>query len=221
MSIRRVVLFLVSLPLSAQWFSVGAKGGLPLTATSDSARENSRYGGDTHFQLKRYTVGPSVEIGLPWHLSVEAAGLYKRARQDRFAGPAPSGSLLQQGTRAGIWEIPLLLKYRWPDHHPVAPFVSAGSTIRRVGDLEVDLITIPTFPGYPGTRSRLSIDSGEPLRYGATFGGGISWKLGMLRLEPEVRYTHWTSKHWMATQEQVEFLLGVAFPFGKSGDHVP
>jgi len=193
------------------------KGGLPLTSTADAVREDGRYGGDTRFHLKRYTAGAAVEIGLPWRLSVEANALYKHARQDRFAGPAPSAVLVQQGTRIDIWEIPLLLKYRWRAR-PVTPFAVAGATIRRVKDLDIDFISIPTFPGFPGTRLRYSAQSNEPLRYGETFGGGVAWKLGPLRVEPEIRYTYWTAKHWMATTEQVEFLIGVNVPLIRSGE---
>jgi hypothetical protein len=187
------------------------KGGLPLTATSDTGREVGRYTAQTSFQLKRYTVGPTVEIGLPWHLRLEADALYKHVRQDRFSGPAPSGTLIQQSTRAGIWEIPLLLKYRW-DLRGYRPFVTAGSTLRRVGELDIEIIQTPTFPGYQAMRYRHTVSSGEPVRVGVTLGGGLSWGLRVLRLEPELRYTHWTSKHWMATREQLEFLLGLRLP---------
>ena len=74
--------------MMSQRFSVGIKGGLPLTSMSDSGREGHRYGGETSFQMKRYTLGPTVEIGLPFRLRLEADALYKYARQDRFSGPA-------------------------------------------------------------------------------------------------------------------------------------
>jgi hypothetical protein len=201
------------LQMPAQWLAVGVKGGLPVTQTSDEGREAGRYGGQTQFQLKRYTLGPTVEIGLPWHFQFEVDALYKHARQDRFAGPAPSGSLTQQGARMSIWEIPLLLKYplkRGSWH----PFVVAGATLRHVGDQSVDLIIIPTFPGYPGIRQNLTY-SGDSLRYGISLGGGLSRKLGPLRIEPELRYTHWTAHRWMATTEQLEILIGITFPFGR------
>lgn len=198
----------------AQWFYVGVKGGLPLTSTSDTGLEGYRYGGQTSFQMKRYTVGSTVEIALPFGLRFEADALYKHARQDVFSGPAPSATLNQRATRMNIWEIPLLLKYQWKKHG-LQPFAAAGSTLRRIEDLNIDLISIPTVPNFPGTRQQFTISSGEPNRYGVTLGGRLTWKLRALRLEPELRYTHWTAKHWMATTEQLEFLLGVKFPVGR------
>jgi hypothetical protein len=173
----------------AQRVHVGIKGGLPLTSTSETGREVGRYGGQTNFQMKRYTVGPTIEVGLPFGLGLEANALYKHARQDRFSGPAPTGTLTQQATRMDIWEIPLLLKYQWKTRG-LQPFAAAGSTLRRIEDLDIDLISIPTFPNFPGTRERFTVSSGEPIRYGVTLGGGLTWKLRFLRLEPELRYTH-------------------------------
>ena len=195
----------------SQSFSVGVKGGVPLTSMSDSAREFGRYGGQTNFQMKRYGVGPTVEIGLPFRLRLEADALYRHARQDRLSGPAPYASLNQEGARIGIWEIPLLLKYQWQGRG-FQPFVVGGSTLRRVGDLDVDLIAIPAVPGYPGTRQHYTISADDSLRYGVTFGGGVSHKVGFMIVEPELRFTHWTSQHWMATTEQLEFLVGIKFP---------
>lgn len=159
-------------------------------------------------------MGPSIEIGLPLGFRLEADALYKHARQDRFSGPAPTATLDQQGTRLGIWEIPLLIKRRFSSRR-VQPFVVAGSTMRLIRDFDIDLLQIPTFPNFPAVRQRRTVSSGEPLRYGITAGGGLSWRAGVLRFDPELRYTHWTSHHWMATNEQVEFLLGVSFPAGR------
>jgi hypothetical protein len=197
-------------PVIGQQLSVGIKGGTPLTSTSDSVREVGRYGGETSFQLKRYTAGPYVEIGLPYRFRLEAGALYKYARQDRFSGPAPTGNLVQQGIRMNIWEFPLLLKYGWSTHGLQA-FVVGGCTVRRVEDLDIDHISIPTFPGFPGTRQQYTISSGEPLRYGVTLGAGVSRRLRFISFEPELRYTHWTAKRWMATTEQIELLLGLRF----------
>jgi hypothetical protein len=60
--------------------SLGIKGALPLTSTSDLMPEAGRRGGQTGFQLKRgYTAGVTVEIGLPFGLRFEADALYQHA----------------------------------------------------------------------------------------------------------------------------------------------
>jgi hypothetical protein len=200
--------------LPAQRISVAVKGGLPLTAVADTAQEAGRFGGQSSFQLKRYTFGPSVEVGLPLGFRAEVDALYKHARQDRFAGPAPGAVLTQEGRRMDIWEFPLLLKRPFGIRR-VQPYAVAGAALRRIAEFEVDRISIPTFPGFPSTREQFTTPSHEGVRAGIVAGGGLTWKLGPMRLEPELRYTHWTAKRWMATTEQVEFLLGVRFPLGK------
>jgi hypothetical protein len=209
------------LQMSAQSVAVGVKGGLPVTQTSDEGREAGRYGGQTQFQLKRYTLGPTIEIGLPWHFRIEADAMYKHARQDRFAGPAPYAVLTQEGARVNIWEVPLLLKYR-VQRGAWRPFAVAGANLRHVGDLSVDVISkIPVYDplvgiggNYLELRQSLTYP-GDSLRYGISLGGGLSRKLGPLRIEPELRYTHWTAHRWMATTEQLEILIGLTFPFGR------
>ena len=71
---------------------------------------------------------------------------------------------------------------------------------------------MPTFPGFPPARQHYEASTGEPVRCGITAGGGLSWRLGVLRVVPELRYTHWTSKHWLAVTNEVAFVLGLAFP---------
>jgi hypothetical protein len=109
--------------------------------------------------------------------------------------------------------IPALLKHRWAARR-TQPFITAGTTLRRTGDREVDLLTIPTFPNFPARRERYTVSAFEPVRVGLTIGAGTSWMLGPLRIEPELRHTHWTAKHWMATTEELQFFLGVALPLG-------
>jgi hypothetical protein len=197
---------------AAEWFSFGLKAGVPLTAVADSGRAGYRYSGDTTFHIKRYLIGPSVEVRLPWYFRLEADALYQHARQDAFFGPAPSATFDQYGTRMSIWEIPILLK-RTFGARALRPFAAAGPSLRRVKDLDVDLIRVPAppFPG-PGTRQHYQASTDEPVRWGITAGGGVSWRLRALRIEPELRYTHWTARHWMATTEQLSILLGLQFP---------
>jgi hypothetical protein len=68
---------------------------------------------------------------------------------------------------------------------------------------------------FPGTRAQFTVSSGEPLRFGATIGGGLSWRLRFESVEPELRYTHWTAKRWMATSDEIDVLFGITFPVGR------
>jgi hypothetical protein len=162
--------------------------------------------------MKRYTVGPTVEVRLPFGFRFEADALYRRVRQDTFAGPAPTGNITVTGMRSNVWEVPLLLKRPFVRERKLAPFVSGGATLRHIGDFAVDMLTIPTFPGFSAIRQQFTQASNEPVHAGITVAGGLRMKARFLRIEPELRYTHWTSKHLLATQEQLDLLVGFSFP---------
>lgn len=204
------VLLLGSTASFGQLVSVGVQGGIPISAVEDTGFSVGRYNSRTTFELKRYTVGPAVEVALPLRFRVESGALYKRVRLDRFSGPAPAG-YIAEGSRANVWEFPLLLKRRFTSAR-LAPFVALGSTFRRVGELSVDYLLVPPVPGYLAERQHYTADSDAGLRIGTTAAGGVSRRIGLFRVEPEIRYTHWTSQHYLPTTEQIEFLMSVAFP---------
>jgi hypothetical protein len=195
----------------AQWVSIGVKGGVPFTDVSDRTQPLGKYGGEASFSMKRYTFGPTLEVGLPLGFRIETGALVQRVRMDFFRGPAPTATLTIEGQRAWAWQIPVLLKRRILKN-TFAPYVSAGCTFRHIGNIESDLIVVPQIPGYPSQRTRNSAASGGPLAYGVTVAGGISLPPKIVRVEPEIRYTHWTSQRYLAGTEQVEFLIGVRWP---------
>jgi opacity protein-like surface antigen len=54
---------------------------------------------------------------------------------------------------------------------------------------------------------------------GLTFGGGVEFKFGHLRITPELRYTHWGSENFHdpinsllnTNKNQGDFMLGLTF----------
>jgi hypothetical protein len=198
--------------LSAQIFSFGAKGGLPLTAASDSQLEGNRsFEGTVDFVMPRYAFGPTVEAKLPFGFRVEVDGLYQHVRTTAASSSAyPFGALTFQSTTASAWEVPMLLKRRF-GHGLFTPYASAGATLRHIGDLSVnEWIIDPPVP-ISSPFMHTTVPSNEPIHAGITFAGGVSFKLRSLRFEPELRYTHWTSDRYLATTEQVDFLVGITF----------
>ncbi|MFN3325441.1 MAG: hypothetical protein ACK5AZ_18250 [Bryobacteraceae bacterium] len=168
--------------------------------------------------MKRYTFGPTIEAGLPFSFRLEVDALYKRIRFDLTAGPAPSAVIVQSGSRAHVWEFPLLLK-RQVSPRRWGIYAVAGATLRRIGDFQVDQLSIPTLPGYESTRKNFRRPSNTGIRSGVIVGAGISKGFSKVRIEPELRYTHWTSNHYLATTHQVEVLAGIRFPHRASGRH--
>ncbi len=202
-----------------QTVSIGVVGGVRTT--------DDLTGGGATSVSKRYVVGPSLEIGLPFRLAVEADALYRRAG---FQTSVSSGSYyVHADQHANLWEVPILLKYRIP--LPAAkPFLEAGYAIRVVGgsisSSNVENLPYPCGTGMGETCS--TYYSNWSTSHGLVVGGGVQFALGQLRLSPTVRYTHWTGSTvsgafagpkeifynippWQSNQNQVDVMLGVAW----------
>jgi hypothetical protein len=211
---RIVILFALPSLLSAQFFSFGVKGGLPVTAASDAGRLCGRFFcGTTDFLLNRYTVGPTIEIKLPWAVRLEVDGLYKHVREDAYGGPFPTSNYTFNTSHANIWEIPMLLKHRF-GKRALSPYAAVGGALRHIGDVREDFLSVPDFPGYPSQMTHFTRSPDPSLMSGWVVAGGVSVRTRFIRIEPELRFTHWTSSHFLATTEQVEFLVGFTFPWG-------
>lgn len=198
-----------------QTFSVGALGGLRGTDDLSS-------GGATSVS-KRYVAGPSLEVGLPLGLAIEADGLYRRMGFQTQASSGPYSTFATEN--ANVWEVPILLKWRVPSR-AVKPFVEAGYAPRIVAGSIVRHTTgvYPIAPGetFSGYYATWSNDNGF------VAGGGMEFALGRLRLSPTLRYTRWSGNmiygayggthelfynvpSWTSTQNQVDVLLGIAW----------
>jgi hypothetical protein len=196
-----------------QSISIGVIGGV--RTTDDLA------GGGATSVSKRYAVGPTLEVGLPFGLAVEADALYRRAG---FQVSASSGSYYIFGDeRANLWEVPILLKYRIP-LTAARPFLEAGYVSRVIAG-SVSRNTAQNLP--EGVVTYESYYSTWSNSHGLVVGGGVQFALGHLRLSPTVRYTYWTDSTftggslgpgsyfyappWQSNQNQVDVLLGVAW----------
>lgn len=193
--------------LFAQSVEFGIKGGLPISEVS-SVVPFGRGGGTT--TLNRYTLGPTVEITLPFRLAFEADLLYKRLHSAGAArlGPYPVFYATQQ---ANSWELPLLAKLRL-SRGPVSPYVVAGPSLHWIRAHTTTRTTILAGTSEATTSATTSEGFHQT---GVSAGGGIRLKLGILRLSPEVRYTHWPAKERdlnpFPIEHQAEFLLGITF----------
>jgi hypothetical protein len=154
---------------------------------------------------KDYIVGPKVELGLPFHLSVELDALY-RPLNFTSAAVNPDGSLNSVSPNTVVtWEFPILGKYRLP-LHGVEPFVEVGGSFRNSGNL----------------------NGASPSNHGFTLGAGVEGRLRKLRIAPRVRYTRWAAddlrcfvvprsrcsldiQQPLTLRNQAEFLVGFSF----------
>jgi hypothetical protein len=132
-------------------------------------------------------VGPSVEVGFGSRFGVEANALYSR-----FGVASNAGNV-----RGHSVEFPVLGKlYFGQQDAAVRPWVSGGFAFRNI---------------WFDDGRRFRVDSTEPA-VGAVFGGGVAFKLWVLKLAPEIRYTRWGGFNFPATNpDQVEALVGIRF----------
>ena len=186
--IRTLALICVaSAPLSAQ-IHLGVKAGAPLTdvTTVFSTGRNPVVNLPSH-----WTVGPMIELDLPLGLGVEFDALYRRVgyhTSSSLAGGGPEGDF-----KGGLWDFPLLAKYKFPGH-TFRPYLGLGWTYRRLGDL------------------LNSFSSGSN---GFVFAGGVRIDARLLKISPECRYTHWADKNagdnFRTNSNQAEILVGFTF----------
>lgn len=99
------------------------------------------------------------------------------------------------------FEFPILVKYRFPGLL-IHPFVDAGPSFNYVaksGSIDLRLHSSST---------------------GVAVGGGLEIKALIVRLSPELRYTHWRDRNvdlgpvnsgLSSSQNQLEFLVGITF----------
>jgi hypothetical protein len=197
--------------LHAQLVSVGVKAGVPVT---DVVEGNV----GVHSEARPYTVGPMVQLRLPFSFAVEVDALYKRTGYSSFAATTgAAGTALR--VRANSWEFPMLLKYYLPGYESrVRPYAEVGYVPRRISGVQANFSNLAT--GVTDTLNSASVLR-EDLTHGVAVGGGLEVRAGRLRVAPEVRYTHWGEQPFReilsrnalvrSVDNQFEFLLGIRF----------
>lgn len=205
---RLFVLFFVAVSLSAQPFYAGVKTGALLTSSTDTFRSTGRDGiTDTFLELHRYSVGPSFEAALPARLRVETGLLYRNfdaSQTTLFAGVTRTFTWLSDNR----WEVPLALRREFASG-AARPFAGAGGVWSHASR-SVRRETISTLQDPP-VRTAGQWSESDNL-FGWTGSAGVRFRLPAgLKITPEIRYTRWTAKRWLPSQNQVDFFLGIGF----------
>jgi hypothetical protein len=185
-------------------FSVGVTGGVPLNDAYNAVRHgNLNYATNT----KRWTAGPTIEIGLPLNFGIEIDALYRREAVQQ------SGTVLDllvnHSANLNAWDFPLLLKLRLAPG-PIKPFVGAGPTFRHLGGAK-DLENFFTGETQNQFRTRSS-------NVGFTAAAGLELHAPVIRITPQLRYTRWgwqtfrdPASAFRSNSNQWDFLLGITF----------
>jgi len=180
------ILVLIASLASAQPVGAGLKVGAPLTDALklQSFPTLSPLAAITA-ETSDYTIGPYVELRLPFHLAVEADALYRKYTIGN-AGILATGS---------SWEFPIVLKHRLLAG-PVKPYFEGGLAFSRLSDIR-------TF-----SPNHLS-------NYGVVAGGGVEFNMLLFKVSPEVRYTGWGFRNFdgpvQSQRNQVAVLVGFGF----------
>ena len=204
-----ILCFLIATASSSQGLTVGAKGGVLINQASNTSFVASRttFGVST-INVRRYTLGPSVEVGLPYHFRIEADALYRRFdRTESALFNEFVGTIYRLA--GNDWQFPMLVKFqsRW---RRVEPFVSAGSSLRHIWDLQGSAESFAgRFPPLRGV-SRFSGPNFKNIQAGIVFAVGVRHQIGPVKVLPEIRYTRWTSIYLQPDRHQLEFLVGLA-----------
>ena len=173
-----------------QAISVGAIGGVPF---HDLENTTTISGIGYLAKGPNFTVGPTVQVNLPFHLRVEFDAL---ARPTSF-----HVSNLIGNTSATEWRFPLIMQYRLGSKaHFFQPFVGVGASFEHLYQIKN---AITSGPGTIATNSP----------GGMLLDGGIDFHLGVCRLSGELRYTRQFNDSIQNLSElnQAEFLLGARF----------
>jgi opacity protein-like surface antigen len=196
----------------SQPFSFGVKAGVPLTDFLSTV-QSPNFGFNSN--TKRYIVGPTVELRLPFGLGIELDALYRRLDY------TSSGNLIDVfisgNTTGNAWEFPLLAKYRFPSK-VVRPYVDAGVAWDTLNGL-TQTITQTVFPTRTTTTTTSNpAELNKNTVTGFVTGVGLDVKILLIHLSPEIRYTRWGAQHFLSSngglssnQNQAEFLLGITF----------
>ncbi len=209
----------IALAAFAQPVSFGVRAGVPLTDLLDASSALPQAGSAPSKPFtsttNRYIIGPTAELRLPFGLGVEFDALY---RHYSFSSPgfvtAPPVIYIMEGaeqTDGGDWEFPLMAKYLFPSKL-VRPNVGAGIAWDRLGGSSSIICSINC--GTSSTPPELQHDTVT----GFVAGAGIDIHVLVLHVSPEIRYTRWGARHFLASTgvlssdlNQAEFLLGFTF----------
>ena len=197
------LLFLGAAAACAQPVGAGIKVGLPLT----DFLEKAGTGNINNFRNpKRYIIGVTGELRLPFHLAVEVDALYRKMST---SGTFTGVNSIDVTTEGSSWEFPLLLKYRFGSHI-ARPFIDGGVAWNSLHGLTETVRAAAT-----GQSVRQA--SNTTLR-GLVVGAGVDVKLLFILVQPEFRFTRWGAKRFFPVgdyfdrnQSQAEFLLGISF----------
>lgn len=189
-----------------QTIEFGVKGGTPILDPFILSSPSGSFN-NYSFSKERYTVGPTFELGLPYHLSVEADALYKRLDYVSY----PFGfTTFQASTGANSWEFPVLVKRHFFSGI-ISPFGDLGGSFRHVGGST-------TFSNSAVQASQSPLELVHSWSTGFAGGAGVDFVVGSFHVSPELRYTRWMTGNFSSSNgvlnsnlNSLDAIIGLTF----------
>jgi len=184
LTVAFILFFSVAHSAPAQSIGVGIEGG---------ARVSNEIFGTASAESKRYIVGPRVDVHLPRNFSVEVDALYRTFGYSGYQISTVTNEIVRG--RASSWELPMLIKYRYPGFR-AHPFIGTGYDPRFVHGTEVTngayvsgvTSGVITYTYLTNQQAKTSY----PVSHGAVVNGGMDFVIGSVHISPELRYIHWS-----------------------------
>jgi opacity protein-like surface antigen len=196
----------------AQLFSYGVRAGMPLNNFLDAAKSQQFAFNST---TNRYIVGPTAELHLPFGLGVEFDILYRRL--DYNGSGTLAGVVTSNSATGNAWEFPLLAKYRFPTKM-VHPYVDAGVAWDTLSGLKQAITKSVVQNFITTTTTSTPAELNATTTRGFVMGAGLSVKVLVIHVSPEIRFTRWGAQHFIdangllhSNVNQGEFLVGITF----------
>lgn len=208
---RPVLLLLIAAATAfPQSIQFGLKGGVPF---SDFTKAVSSGNISFNDNTRRYIVGPTVELGLPFGLAIEVDALYRRFNYNQFIGGTAGTTSVS--TSGNAWEFPVLGKYRFGA--PIArPYIVGGVAFGTLSGLKQAVRNAVATTGVISSSHPAELNKKSTVGY--VVGAGLDVKALFVHISPEIRYTRWGAKHFLdpngflnSNQNQTEFLVGFTF----------
>jgi len=180
--------FLCSLVLIGLAHAQPVVGGLKIGVPFTDAFQNQPYPtvATLTASSNAYTLGPFIEVRLPWHFAIEADALYRGLHFNNVLASATTGQ----------WDFPVVAKYKF-FKGPVKPYVEGGLDFSHISDIQ-NLVT-----------------ANHTSNFGVVLGAGVEIRALVMRISPEVRYTGAALKNFTgivnSNQNQIAFLVGIGF----------
>lgn len=191
---KLVLISMLSLAAAnAQTFSIGAIAGAPF---NDVVHNTTVNGLQSIAKSTNFTIGPSVQVGLPASLRLEVDALY---RPYSFSIASPGS---RQDISANQWRFPFLLQYRF-GIPIVKPFLEAGLSFDHLSGISAAAKNITSGPGKLLHESDASM----------VLGAGADVKIPFFRLSGELRFTRQSVSYFdnFSNLNQAEVLFGIHF----------